>query len=353
MKPVHNSETVPRIELRSDTFTKPTLAMREAMFNAPVGDDMVGEDPTVNELEQRMCQLLDKEAAVYCCSGTQSNQMAVWANCDRGDELLIESSGHIAIYESGAPAILSGVTVRTLAGEAGRLDIEQLRGQVRRHDDHYSPTKLLCLENTTNMGGGRTYSLEQLNRVCRWAQENDLQTHLDGARLFNACIARGYAPSDVAQHFDTVSVCFSKGLGCPMGSILVGSHELIQKARRARKVFGGALRQAGLMAATAIYALDHHVERLAEDHVNAQRLAAGLAQIPNVRINVDAVETNLVYFEVNPEWGTAQKLEKVASEHGVDLYAVGGNQRLRACTHLDVTTEQIDMAVKIFSECLR
>lgn len=340
------------IDLRSDTFTKPTQPMREAMAHAEVGDDMSGEDPTVNRLEARVAQLLGKEAAVYACSATQANQMAIWANCERGDELLIESTGHIANYESGAPAVLSGVSVRRIAGDFGRLDIEHLSGQIRRNDDHYAPTTLLCLENSTNIGGGRTYALEQLARVCRWAHENGLQTHLDGARLFNACTTRGYSPSEVAQHFETISLCFSKGLGCPMGAILVGSQALIKRARRARKLMGGALRQVGIVAASALYALDHHIERLATDHANAHRLATGLAKIPVIQIDLAAVETNLVFFEIDPGWGTAAELQSRAAEQGVKLFSVGGAQRLRACTHLDLSAEQIDKAIQVFQKIL-
>ncbi|QDT35367.1 threonine aldolase family protein [Thalassoglobus polymorphus] len=340
------------VELRSDTFTKPTLAMREAMMSAEVGDDMVGEDPTVNRLEAHVAEMFGKEAAVYACSATQANQMAIWANCERGDELLIETTGHIGIYESGAPAVISGVTTRCIPGECGRLDVEHLQGQIRRGDDHYATTTLLCLENSTNIAGGRTYSLTQLQRVCNWAHTNDLRTHLDGARIFNACAVRGYSVADIAKQFDTVSVCFSKGLGCPMGAILVGDQKTIARARRARKLMGGALRQAGILAASGLYALDNHVDRLAEDHQNAKRLAAGLAEIPNVNIDLDAVETNLVYFEVNPEWGTAADLEKRAAENGVKLFSVGGSQRLRACTHLDINEDHVDRAIQVFRECL-
>lgn len=340
------------VELRSDTFTKPTAGMLEAMMSAELGDDMISEDPTVNKLEARVAEMLGKEAAVYACSGTQSNQMGVWANCDRGDELLIDSTGHIANYESGAPAILSGVSIRQFQGEFGRLDVHHLEHQIRRDDIHYAPTKLLCLENTTNLGGGRSYSLEQLERVCGWAHDNQLRTHLDGARIFNACVSAEYDVADVARHFDSISICFSKGLGCPMGSILVGSKEIIQKARRARKFMGGALRQTGIIAASALYALDHHVERLAEDHANAKRLAAGLSEISSVEIDTEAVETNLVFFNIDPAWGTAAEVEQRVAEKGVKLYSVGGAQKLRACTHLDVTNEQIDQAINVFKECL-
>lgn len=325
--------------------------MRAAMAAAEVGDDMVGEDPTVNLLEARMAEMLGKEAAVFACSGTQSNQMGVWTHCDRAEELLIEETGHIANYEGGGPAVLSGVMVRRIPGDGGRLDVEHLQGQIRRGNVHFASTKLLCLENSTNIGGGRTYPLEQLERVCRWAHDNDLRTHLDGARLFNACIARGYSARDVAQHFDTVSVCFSKGLGCPMGSILVGTREHIARARKARKVFGGALRQAGIVAAAALYALDHHIERLATDHAHARLLADLIADVPGLTIDPDAVETNLVFIDVDPDWGPAAQVSAALQSRGVNINP-SGPQRLRACTHLDVTREQILTAARVLREVL-
>lgn len=339
------------IELRSDTFTRPTAAMRAAIAQAEVGDDMVGEDPTVNRLEARMAQLLGKEAAVFACSGTQANQMAVWAHCDRGEELLIEETGHIANYESGAPAVLSGVTVRRLTGECGRLDLPHVTGQVRRGDDHFAATRLLCLENSTNIGGGRTYSLEQAQRVCHWARTNDILLHLDGARLFNACIARGYSAAEFCQPFDTVSVCFSKGLGCPMGSILAGSRRAITRARKARRVMGGALRQTGIVAAAALYALDHHVDRLTDDHANARAFADAITDIPGIQIRPEDVETNLVFFDISSDYGSGAKIAAALGSRGVRLYAIGP-QRLRACTHLDVTRAQLMTAAEILRDVM-
>jgi threonine aldolase len=336
------------IDLRSDTMTRPTPGMRAAIAAAEVGDDMVGEDPTVNRLEARMAEIFGKPAAVFACSGTQSNQMAVRAHCRPGEELLIEAGGHIANYEAGAPAALSGVSVRTLVGDAGRLDVEHLEGAPRGGDQHFAPTRLICLENTTNLGGGRTYPLEQLQRVGEWARKAGLAVHLDGARVFNACVARGYSPRQVGDCVDSVSICFSKGLGCPMGSLLVGSEETIARARQARKLFGGALRQAGMVAAAAEYALDYHVERLAEDHANARRLAEGIAQIPGILLQPETVETNLVYFEIAADWGDAPLFSQQLAENGVKMYALG-RQRLRACTHLEVSAEQIDDAVRIIA----
>lgn len=339
------------IDLRSDTATRPTAGMREAIFQAEVGDDMLGEDPTVNALEQRICELLGVEAAVYGCSGTQSNQMAVRAHCHSGDELLIEESSHIANFEAGGPAVLSGVTCRTLQGRSGLLDVDDLNGKIRGDNQHMPPTRLLCLENTTNLGGGRTYSLEHIERVTGWAHNHGLKVHMDGARFFNAIVKRDYDPREVCQHLDSLSICFSKGLGCPMGSILAGSREFIARTRRARKLFGGALRQTGMMAASALYALEHHIDRLAEDHENARLLAEGLAEIEGLKIDLSGVETNLVFFDVLPEVGYASQLCSVLKSRGVLIGALG-TYRLRACTHLDISREDVLTALEVIKTCL-
>uniref|UniRef100_A0A7C4QM47 Aminotransferase class V-fold PLP-dependent enzyme n=1 Tax=Schlesneria paludicola TaxID=360056 RepID=A0A7C4QM47_9PLAN len=339
------------IDLRSDTVTRPTPGMRRAIAEAEVGDDMSGEDPTVNRLEARMCELLGKEAAVYACSGTQSNQMAVYAHCQPGDELLIEETGHIANWEAGGPAVLSGVTVRTLRGRGGLLDVPDLEGKIRPDNQHYCITRLVCVENTTNHGGGRAYPLDQMIRVARWAREHGLKVHVDGARLFNACVARGYTPAEFARTADTVSICFSKGLGCPMGSILVGDAATVRRARRARKLFGGALRQAGMMAAAALYALDHHVERLAEDHAHARAFAEAIADIDGLHIDPSAVESNLVFLELEPRKGKAIELAARLKEQGILIHATGP-QRIRVCTHLDVDHDDLMVAAAAFRELL-
>lgn len=337
------------IDLRSDTVTKPTSAMREAMASAEVGDDMVGEDPTVNRLEARMAVLFGKEAAVFACSGTQSNQMGVWSHCTAGDELLTERTSHIGSHEAGAPAVLSGVSVRHVEGECGRLDVEHLERAVRPIDQHFAPTRLLSLENSTNLGGGRTYPLEQLQRVGEWARGRGWKVHLDGARVFNACVARGYSAAEVGACVDTVSVCFSKGLGCPLGSVLVGSQADIARARRARKLFGGALRQAGIVAAAALYAIDHHMTRLRDDHRHARMFAERIGRIDRLSVDLDSVETNLVFFDLDPQWGPAEAFAAQLAERGLRLYAVGP-QRLRACTHLDIDGEAVLRAVEIVGE---
>jgi threonine aldolase len=339
------------IDLRSDTVTKPTPGMREAIATAEVGDDMIGEDPTVNHLEAMVAEMFEKEAAVFACSATQSNQMGVRTHCGLGDELLIDESGHIGIFEAGAPAALSGVTVRTIPGRSGMLDLADLEGKIRADNQHLCPTRLLCVENTTNVGGGRAYPLEQLDRVGQWAHQHGLKVHMDGARLFNAVVARQYSPAEATRHVDTVSICFSKGLGCPMGSILVGSADEIARARRARKLFGGALRQAGIVAAAAVYALENHVERLAEDHQHARLFAEAVSQIDGILIDPADVETNLVFFDIDPELGNAAQLANQLLQRGVRIGAMGA-QRLRACTHLDVSRDDVLQAAALLSECV-
>ncbi|HUG90440.1 MAG TPA: GntG family PLP-dependent aldolase [Planctomycetaceae bacterium] len=340
------------IDLRSDTVTRPTPAMRQAIARAEVGDDMAGEDPTVNRLEAMCCEIFGKQAAVFACSGTQSNQMAVRAHCQPGDELLINEAGHIANFEAGAPAALSGVTVRTIAAPGGLLDVDDLDGKIRADNQHLCRTRLVCLENTTNLGGGRAYPLSQIERVGRWARQHGLKVHVDGARLFNAVVAQGYPAADLARHVDTVSVCFSKGLGCPMGSILVGAADDIARARRARKLFGGALRQAGIVAAAAIYALEHHVERLAEDHAHARLLAEAVADTDGLSVDLDGVETNLVFFQIDPELGTAAEFAAALLRRNVKVGAVGPH-RLRACTHLDVDQDDVLRAIDALREAVR
>ena len=339
------------VNMYSDTVTKPTPAMLQAMVTAEVGDDMNAQDPTVNRLEAMVTELLGKEAAVYACSGTQSNQMGVRCHTGPGDELLIEERGHIANFEGGAPAQLGGVSCRTIRGENGLLDLHHLEGRVRAHNQHLCETKLLCVENTTNAGGGRFWPLEQMHRVCDWAHAAGLKTHLDGARLFNAAVASGHSVKDICSGIDTVSICFSKGLGCPLGSILVGDAESIFKARRVRKLMGGAMRQAGVVAATAVYALENHVERLADDHANARAFASAVAEVDGVTIDLDAVQTNLVFFEIDPKIGDACQLSAALKARGILIGAMGPHV-LRACTHLDVDRDGVLQAVQGIRDCI-
>jgi threonine aldolase len=339
------------IDMRSDTVTRPTPAMREVIARAEVGDDMWGEDPTVNELERRVAEMLGKEAAVFASSGTQSNQLGVWAHCRAGDELLIHEYGHIANYEGGAPAVLHGVSCRMISGAGGMFDVSDLEAVLHPIDQHFSQTRLVCFENTTNKGGGRVWKREHLQRVANKAHELGLKTHLDGARLFNACVAGRYTPAEICAEMDTVSLCFSKGLGCPMGSMLVGEADEIAQARRGRKIFGGALRQAGMMAASALYALEHHLERLADDHENARRFAERISEIPGIKIDPASVESNLVFFELDRSTGTGDQLIGALAQRDVLMLALGP-QRIRACTHLDVTREQVEQAADAITEAL-
>ena len=324
------------IDLRSDTVTLPTPGMYEAMRAAPLGNDMAGEDPSVNELEARIARRLGKPAAVFGLSGTMTNQMGVRGHVRPGDELLINSTGHVANYEGGAAAALSGVNCRLIDSPRGMLTIEDCEPHVRPDAVYLARTALLCLENTTNMAGGYAWPLERLREISRWAWDVGLKVHLDGARLFNAAVATGTDPADIAACADTVSVCFSKGLGCPMGSALVGNDEDIAAARRFRKILGGACRQAGVIAGACLYALEHHVDRLAEDHAHARDFAARIAAIPGVSTDPGEVETNLVFFDVAPSLCTAAELSARLRERGVQIGPTG-KQRLRACTHLDVS----------------
>jgi threonine aldolase len=332
------------IDLRSDTVTKPTPAMRAAMAAAEVGDDVFGEDITVVALQNRIAEMLGKEAALYVPSGTMSNQLAVRVHCGAGDEFLCEANCHIYNYEQGAYAQLFGVATQPIEGDWGVLRLDQLLDRIRPvGNDHAARTRVICLENTHNRGAGRVLPYDGVVDICRWAAENGLARHLDGARLFNAAVASGIPLRDWAQHFDTVSVCFSKGLGAPVGSALCGSADLIRNARRHRKALGGGMRQAGIIAAGALYALDHHIDRLAEDHEKAQVLANAIRETPGLSLDPDSVDTNIVIFKLADGLGPATDLTAKLREKGV-LMNAAGRQRIRAVTHLDATLEQVKSA---------
>jgi threonine aldolase len=327
------------IDLRSDTVTRPTPAMRAAMANAEVGDDVIDIDPTVERLQAMTAEILGKEAALYVPSGSMSNQIAVRVHCKPGDEFICESGCHIYNYEQGAFAQLSGLVARTVDGKFGVLHVDQLRGLVRPQNDHLVRTKLVCLENTHNRGAGRIQPYENVTAICDWAHGAGLRTHLDGARLWNATVATGIPEATWAQHFDTVSVCFSKGLGAPVGSALAGPKDFIKEARRHRKLFGGGMRQAGVIAAGALYALQHHRTRLAEDHASAQVLAAAIRKTDGLTLSPDQVDTNIVIFLVDPALGTAAQFVAELKTEGVLGYAIDV-QKVRLVTHLDVTQTQ-------------
>jgi threonine aldolase len=349
----------PAIDLRSDTVTKPTRAMRAAMAEAVVGDDVFndgpiqGEDPTVNELQQVIADRLGKEAALFVPSGTMSNQIALRVHCRPGDEFICEAGCHIFNYEQGGYAQLSGLCARPLPGEYGVLRIEQFAaGLIRADNEHLVRTRLVCLENTHNRGGGRVLPPDTVSSIGAWARQNGLATHLDGARLFNAVIATGIPARDWAEHFDTVSVCFSKGLGAPVGSALCGPRDLIAQARRHRKLFGGGMRQVGIIAAGALYALRNHVERLAEDHGNARLLGDAVRGLEGLTLRPDEIDTNIVIFEVDPALGSAAHFVGRLAERGVKMIAFGP-QLIRAVTHLDVTRREIQRACEVLGEVVR
>jgi threonine aldolase len=339
----------PPVDLRSDTVTRPTPAMRRAMVEAELGDDVFGDDPTVKALEARTAELLGKEAAVYVPSGTMANQIAVGVHARPGDELICASTAHVYVWEAGGVARHSGVTARTFDGRFGLLSLEDIEDAIRPADVHYVQTRLVWLENTHNRGGGKVQPLDSIAAIRHWARENQLAMHLDGARLMNAVVATGKPAREWAQHFDTVSICFSKGLGAPVGSALAGSAEDIRHARALRKLFGGGMRQAGVIAAAALHALENHVERLAEDHANAQILAQAFQATEGFELESGPVETNLVWVKVDPSLGTAAEVAAYLRSRGI-LVAALGAQVIRACTHLDVSREDAERAAGIIRQ---
>ena len=337
------------IDLRSDTVTKPTPAMRRAMAEAEVGDDVYGEDPTVLALERKTAELLGKEAALFVPSGTMANQIAVGVHCSPGDEILCGATAHVYVWEGGGIARLSGATPRTIESDGGMVTRPALEGKVRPDDGHYARTRLVSLENTHNRAGGRVHPLDDVAAISAWARSNGLAMHLDGARLMNAVVASGVSASEWGRHFDTVSICFSKGLGAPVGSAIAGPRDLIRKAHRLRKVFGGGMRQAGILAAGALYALEHNIGRLAEDHANARIIANKIRETPGLKLDPDVTETNIVIFEIDPELGTAAAFSARLRDEGILMNATGP-QRIRAVTHLDVSRQQVEHAAEVIQE---
>ena len=340
------------IDLRSDTVTKPTEAMREAMARAEVGDDVYGEDPTVNRLQEMVAGLLGKKAALFVPSGTMANQLAIRIQTQPGQEVIAESKAHIVRYEQGAAGALAGVQLHWVTGDRGIMGPEHIEAAIRPKDQHSIQTALICLENTHNAGGGTIYPLSTIERIRAVASAHGVPMHLDGARLFNAVAATTLPPAAYAQHFETVSVCLSKGLGAPAGSLLLTNDPaLIDKARRFRRMYGGAMRQAGILAAAGIYALEHHIGRLKEDHDNAKRLARKLQQIPAITINPQHVESNIIIFDIIGHRLCPSELVAALRREHVLINAVGGTS-FRAVTHLDVSTRQIDAAADAFARIL-
>lgn len=341
--------STPVVDLRSDTVTRPTAAMRRAMAEAEVGDDVFGDDPTVNALEARMAQLSGKEAALFVPSGTMGNQLAVNVHTRPSDEVLLEAESHIYYYEQGGMAANSGCLANPVHGERGVLPTDALLRALRGADDHVARVTLVCAENTHNRAGGAVVPLARLQEIASIARARSIKVHLDGARLWNAHVATGVKLAEWCATADSVMMCFSKGLGAPVGSILVGSAEHVRAARRVRKRWGGGMRQAGILAAACLHALDHHIERLAEDHVRARRLAEGFAQAPGVR--VPAPETNIVIADLEPEAPDAATVVTALADRGVRMVPFGP-RRVRAIAHLDIDDAGVERAITAFREVL-
>lgn len=335
------------VDLRSDTITKPTPPMRAAMAQAPVGDDVFGEDPTVNRLEAKVAELLGMEAALFAPSGTMTNEIAVGVHAPRGTSIILEADSHIRHYECGGPAALWGVSVDPVAGVGGVITAQQVDEAIRAGDIHYAKTALVCLENTHNRAGGTVFPIEVIEEISALCRARGLKLHLDGARLFNASVASGIGVSEYARPFDSVSVCLSKGLGAPVGSVLSGSAGFIAEARTLRKLLGGGMRQAGILAAAGLYALEHHIDRMAQDHENARLLAEGIAGLPGIHIEMKSVQTNIVRMEVDAAHGPASDAAARLKANGVLVGAFGKSQ-LRAVTHLDVDSQDIRRATEAF-----
>ncbi|GHO48219.1 threonine aldolase family protein [Ktedonospora formicarum] len=344
------------IDLYSDTVTKPTLAMRRYMCDAEVGDEQLGEDPTVNRLQEMVAELLGKEAALFLPSGTMCNQAAYAVHCQPGDEIIMDRTAHPLHFEGGGPTTLRGILVQPVDGDHGIFTAEQVREALHTRSRYQPRSKLISIEQTANLGGGRCWPLETIREVCDVAHSNGLATHMDGARLLNAVVATGIPAREYARSFDSLWLDLSKGLGAPVGGVLAGSESFIREAWRYKQLLGGSMRQAGIIAAAGIYALEHHVERMAEDHENAKLLAQGLAQLPGVRVNPNEVETNIVIFDV-AETGLSgeQFARQMIREHGVRFsqFSLMGPAIIRGITHLGITREDITTALRATEQIVR
>ncbi len=334
------------IDLRSDTLTRPTTEMRKVMAEADVNDDVIDTDPTVDRLQKTIAEMLGMEAAMFMPSGTMTNQVAVRLHCIPGDEVICERGCHIYNYEQGGFAQLSGVVANTVTGDDSVISLEQLKKEIKPDNEHAVRSRLLALENTHNKGGGVILPHDNVEQLCSWAKEQGLRRHLDGARLFNAVVASGISADRWARHFDTVSVCFSKGLGAPVGSALVGSKDMINHMRRHRKLFGGGMRQSGIIAAGALFALENNIERLVDDHASAQAIAEDIQQSPGLSLDPDHVDTNIVIFKVDDSLGDAAGFCEKLYEQGVWVFPFS-HCHVRAVTHLEVTVDECKKAGSI------
>lgn len=333
------------VDFRSDTVTKPGKEMLDTMMRAKVGDDVFGEDPSINELEHLAATLFGMEAAMFCPSGTMTNQIAIKCHTQPGDEVICEESSHVYQYEGGGIAFNSGASVKLILGDRGRITAAQVQAAIQPDDPHRPHSSLVSLENTSNRGGGSCYDFEDIKKIQHVCKANELVFHLDGARLWNALVAKKQTPLQYGQVFDSISVCLSKSLGCPVGSLLLGKKELIKKARRVRKVFGGGMRQAGFLAAAGIYALNNNIERLEEDHQHAKQIAASLVTSKYVN-HILPVETNIIIFETS-ESITAPELVARLKEKGILGYAIAPN-RVRLVLHLDITPQMVEHTIDTF-----
>ena len=330
------------IDLRSDTVTQPTDAMWEVMRAAPLGDDVLGDEPSVINLEEMVANLLGKEAALFTPSGTMANQLAIRCCCQAGDEIISHRENHIIHYETGAPAAISGCMIAGVDGPGGIFTGHDVRSAIRGIDIHAPLSRIVMIENTHNRGGGSVWKKEQFEHVAEAAHEHGLDVHIDGARLMNACVASEYSPKEFAAQADSVSICFSKGLGAPVGSALVGSQKMITQARRFRKMLGGGMRQSGMLAAAAQYALEHHVDRLAEDHAHAQLLAESLSEVEGITVLPVAgdTRTNMVYIRIDPTSGTAADFQDALEKQGIGVLALGPHV-VRVVMHLHITDHDV------------
>jgi threonine aldolase len=339
------------IDLRSDTETRPSRGMREAMASAEVGDEQRREDPTVNELERRAAALLGQEEAVFVPTATMANEIALSILGERGDELIAEENSHVLVAELGGPAVFSGLMVRALPSENGRFTAEQVQAAYRSGDSHVPQTRVVSVENTHNAAGGRIWPLEEIDALADTCRGLGLRMHLDGARLLNAAVASGTPAAEYGRHFQTVTLCLSKGLGCPLGALVAGSTDLMARGRRLKHRFGGAMRQAGIVAAAGVYALEHNIDRLADDHVRARRLAEELL-VAGVPVDLEQVETNFVQIDVRPLELSVEDAMARLEAAGVGLTRTMKPGLLRAVTHLDVTDEDIERAIEAIPQAL-
>ncbi|MCB0836897.1 MAG: aminotransferase class I/II-fold pyridoxal phosphate-dependent enzyme [Bacteroidetes bacterium] len=336
------------IDLRSDTVTRPTSDMKEAMFQAMVGDDVYGEDPTINALQEKAAKMFGMEAALFCPSGTMCNQVAIKLSTQPQDEVICDKWAHVYLYEGGGMMANSMVSVRLLDGDRMRISPQQVEAAINPENLHFPISRLVCLENTCNKGGGSYYTMDEIKAISEVCRDNHLRLHVDGARIFNALTETGDDPRDYGKYINTLSFCLSKGLGAPVGSMLVGSHDDIKKALRIRKMLGGGMRQAGYLAAAGLYALEHHIERLTEDHQRAQKLGEVLQQAGWVK-ELMPVETNILVFAPDPAYLSWQKLVERLDKAGI-LVSVFGNAYIRMVTHLDINDDDLDQVIGVLEK---